>query len=178
MFFLDKGAFIVELAPRSDKEQNKLVKSEVFNCDTLERGRKYTLRISSNHLPGKYVPSGEIYILLRNTNQLHVDEPVKVCEKHSLMTTNPCVMTSSKPDVQMFTFNKKEYGIKWTVPETNNYFYETEIMFHCNTGDSNFSTKFSTWKMEIFYTEKFLGHVVLAEHPAIKVIRQIRKPKC
>ena len=178
-YFLADPCFSISLTPAQIQPPNgpKLLFDKKKDFNQYMINRSFILRITSKHSPPKPIPSGKIYIFVRNRLNLVENEPVVMCEGHGKLRGEGGVLMTNSPDMGHCSLDSKHRGLVWTIPELEEptTWYESTLAFGCCTHDASYATKYSKWLFCFFGSGGFADEAIISEFESFKVMRIVRK---
>lgn len=121
------------------------------------------------------IPSGSLFLYLKNKNPLHVGYPVLACSEHNDgKAQTPVFDLISSNNTRLSKFQNKHLGFEWIIPEGNR---DTEVKvllkFTCCTADAPHLTNYSKWGFTVFYGGDIASHTIIPTFSGIKVSPKI-----
>ena len=160
----------------SDNKQKML--AEKNKHVQLLLNETYTLQLNcSDDKFSRSIPAGALLIVFRNKSPLFQNETLQCCEKHAgNENSRPVFDVMGAPRTCLFKFQKKHWGICWKIPEGSLLHTESlPIKFICSSSDASYSSGYTKWDMDMFYSGHLADFTMLPKHRCFKVLEKLKR---
>ena len=139
----------------------------------------YALVLCSRAEEPRVIPEGEVFLVFKNRNPTHREEPVESCEEHRKAGNGKTVFDlMGTTQASLFKFQNVHWGLRWRIPEGNTQTsLSLPIKFICGSSDADWASTYCRWDFEAFYTGALANFTVLPLSPCFKVVKKLISPR-